>query len=180
MKNNHRSVINTAVHSKGANSRRIVVARAAAQEQRQQQQQQQHGAPHPHPQPQPATTSSRRHLTLGAAAAALAAGSSTRSAARAADEQPPFVETPSGLLVQDIRVGTGDVPRKGGRVSVHWSGYTKGVVFWFLLAEGAGVGAFVPAHTQCLGEADRCSTAEHGNTHATHHQNIVKTQKWQR
>eukprot|EP00884_Botryococcus_braunii_P022786 jgi/Botrbrau1/9191/Bobra.0236s0020.1 len=37
-----------------------------------------------------------------------------------------FITTPSGLKVLDIRLGTGESPREGDRVSVDWAGYTAG------------------------------------------------------
>ncbi|GBF91550.1 hypothetical protein Rsub_04290 [Raphidocelis subcapitata] len=65
-----------------------------------------------------------RRAAIAAVAAGAAAGAAPR-AARAADPAP-FVTMDSGLKVEDIRVGEGAAPRLGDRVSVHWSGYTKG------------------------------------------------------
>lgn len=38
----------------------------------------------------------------------------------------PFVKLPSGLRVQDIVAGNGDVPQAGDTVVINWSGYTSG------------------------------------------------------
>ncbi|PSC68182.1 Peptidyl-prolyl cis-trans isomerase PASTICCINO1 [Micractinium conductrix] len=70
----------------------------------------------------------RRHALAGLAGVAAAA--CLAPAVLAA--QPPaalaasdFVQTPSGLLVQDITAGTGRTPQPGDRCVVHWAGYTK-------------------------------------------------------
>lgn len=52
---------------------------------------------------------------------------STAGPAHAVVDAPaPFIATPSGLKIQDVRAGEGATPQPGDQVSVHWSGYTKG------------------------------------------------------
>jgi len=63
------------------------------------------------------------------AAAVVAAG--VASPADAAEERggsasSSFQTLPSGLRVLDIRDGSGPVPQRGDRVSVHWAGFTAG------------------------------------------------------
>ncbi|KAL4447984.1 hypothetical protein ABPG75_005203 [Micractinium tetrahymenae] len=62
----------------------------------------------------------RRRALAGLVAAAAALG--LQQPAVAASD---FVQTASGLLVQDITVGQGSQPQPGDTCVVHWAGYTK-------------------------------------------------------
>eukprot|EP00891_Asterochloris_glomerata_P005084 jgi/Astpho2/5084/Aster-08020 len=65
-----------------------------------------------------------------AAAALLVAGTAAGPAAASSAAVPAaakdFVQTESGLRVQDVRAGSGATPQQGDNVSIHWSGYTAG------------------------------------------------------
>ncbi|KAG1662210.1 hypothetical protein FOA52_015836 [Chlamydomonas sp. UWO 241] len=65
------------------------------------------------------TPTSTLALTLAGGAGGVAVGVPP---ARADD----FTTTPSGLKYLDLKPGTGASPGPKSRVSVHWSGYTKG------------------------------------------------------
>jgi len=75
----------------------------------------------------PPSSSSRRALLLATTTTtAVTLLTSLSPPSLKAADQPDFVEQPSGLLIQDIKTGTGAAPQLGDTVEVNWVGYTKG------------------------------------------------------
>ncbi|KAI7838392.1 hypothetical protein COHA_007849 [Chlorella ohadii] len=68
------------------------------------------------------TLQRRQALAALVAVTAAAIGSGATQPAAAASD---FVQTASGLLIQDITVGQGAQPKPGDKVVVHWAGRTK-------------------------------------------------------
>jgi hypothetical protein len=65
----------------------------------------------------------RRAVLLAAGAGVLAAAvPASAASAQAVNAAPDFVQTKTGLLIQDITVGQGRTPQPGDRVVVHWAG----------------------------------------------------------
>ena len=69
-----------------------------------------------------------RRAALGAAVAGAAAlfAPAAEAYATKRDDDGDFVTTDSGLRILELRPGTGDMPRKGDTVVIHWDGYTSG------------------------------------------------------